>query len=148
LGKKNNALQKGVSGYLYFIDANIFLEIELEDARKEQCKKFFKRIVDDKEKAIISNFIMYSILLELAKKTTIKKAKDFLIFLEAAEIEIFTPSIEIILKALDKMKEYKLDFDDALVVSCMISNKIKKLVSFDKHFDKIKEIERIEPNKI
>jgi predicted nucleic acid-binding protein len=78
-----------------------------------------------------------------------ERMKKFILSLSGIEnLEIFAPSIEIILKALDKMKEYKLDFDDALVVSCMISNKIKKLVSFDKHFDKIKEIERIEPNKI
>ena len=42
------------------------------------------------------------------------------------------------------MKEYNLDFDDALVVASMLANKTKKLVSFDKHFDKISENKIIE----
>jgi len=134
---------------LYFIDANIFLEIELEDEKKEECKKFFQRIIDGKEKSLTSDFILYSILLELIKKSTIKRAKEFLIFLEEIKnIEIFHPSSEIISQALDTMKRYGVDFDDALVVSIMAEAKIRKLVSFDKDFDKIKEIERIEPNQI
>jgi len=31
------------------------------------------------------------------------------------------------------------------VVSTMIANRITKLVSFDKHFDTIKDIQRVEP---
>jgi len=42
-------------------------------------------------------------------------------------------------------KRRKLDFDDSLVVSCMQNNGIKKIVSLDKHFDKVKVIERIKP---
>lgn len=53
-----------------------------------------------------------------------------------------------ILKSIDIMGKYNLDFDDALVVSSMIANKIKKLVSFDKHFDVVREIERIEPKDV
>lgn len=46
------------------------------------------------------------------------------------------------------MRKYNIDFDDALVVSSMAEAKIKKLISFDKDFDKIKEIERLEPGQI
>lgn len=43
------------------------------------------------------------------------------------------------------MKKYKLDFDDALVISCMKENNIKSLVTYDNHFIKIKEINLIKP---
>jgi len=63
-------------------------------------------------------------------------------------IEILHPSLEAISIAIDKMRKYNIDFDDALVVSSMAEAKIKKLISFDKDFDKIKEIERLEPGQI
>lgn len=67
---------------------------------------------------------------------------------EIKDLTILNPDLKTILTSLGFMKRYSLDFDDALVVSSMIANKIKKLVSFDKHFDKVKEIERIEPGHV
>jgi predicted nucleic acid-binding protein len=49
------------------------------------------------------------------------------------------------------MKSYNLDFDDAVVVSIMASNKISRLVSFDKDFDRVKDealVNRIEPKDV
>lgn len=134
---------------MFFIDTNIFLEIELEDKRKEDCEILFRKILNEKEKGLVSDFIVYSILIELTEKSTLKKAREFLNFLDIMKnIEIFIPDKETLFSAMKFVEKYKLDFDDALVVSCMISNKIKKLVSFDKDFDRVKEIERIEPNQI
>lgn len=134
---------------MFFIDTNIFLEIELEDKRKEDCELLFRKILNEKEKGLVSDFIVYSILIELTEKSTLKKARGFLNFLDIMKnIEIFIPDKETLFSAMKFVEKYKLDFDDALVVSCMISNKIKKLVSFDKDFDRVKEIKRIEPNQI
>lgn len=47
--------------------------------------------------------------------------------------------------ATEAMEKNELDFDDSLVVSCMKNNGIKKIVSLDKHFDKVKGVERIRP---
>lgn len=135
-----------MSKFLYFVDANIFLEVELEDARKEECKRFLKTVILGEERALTSDFILYSVLLELVRKSTLKRAKDFLTFLEALEnLEIYRPTLKAIFVAINKMKEYNLNFDDALIVACMLTNKITKLVSFDKHFDKVREIKRVEP---
>jgi len=46
------------------------------------------------------------------------------------------------------MKGENLDFDDALVISCMKANNIRDLISFDRHFDKVKGIRRIEPGDV
>ena len=48
-------------------------------------------------------------------------------------------------KALDLMIKYKLDYEDSLILQCAFSTKSKEIVSFDKHFDKVQEIKRIEP---
>ncbi len=134
---------------MYFIDANTFLEIELADARKEECESLLEKVAQNKSIALTSDFILCSILIELIKKSTIKKARDFITFLETVKsIEIYQPALKTLFIALNKMEKYDLDFDDALVVACMLENKIKTLVSFDKHFDKVKEIKRVEPGRI
>lgn len=46
------------------------------------------------------------------------------------------------------MVRRKLNYDDSYVVSSMKTNDIKTLVSFDRHFDKQSEIERLEPIQI
>ena len=134
----------------YFIDANIFLEVELQDKRKEECERLLGRIAEGLEEGIISDFIMYSILLQLISRSTLSKAKD-LSFLEGANIEIIVPDMHTLHNALKVMKSYNLDFDDALVISVMASNKINRLVSFDKDFDRVKDealVKRIEPKDI
>ncbi len=134
---------------MYFVDANIFLEIELMDSGREECRRFFEKIEENKSTALTSDFILYSILIELIKKSTIKRARDFVLFLDTVKnIAIYHPASKTLFTALNRMERYNLDFDDALVVACMLENKIKRLVSFDKHFDKVKEIERLEPEDI
>lgn len=135
---------------MFFIDANIFLEIQLADKRKEECKNFLRMVNLGRLTALTSDFIVYSSILQIYNKfNSIDRMKKFILALSNIEnLEIYAPNLEIILKTLDKMKQHNLDFDDALVVSCMLANKIKKLVSFDGDFDKVKEIERIEPKDI
>jgi predicted nucleic acid-binding protein len=135
----------------YFIDANIFLEVELQDKRKDECERLLERVAEGLEEGVISDFIMYSILLQLSSRSTLSKAKDFLSFLEGANIEIIVPDMQTLHNALKIMKSYNLDFDDALVVSIMASNKINRLVSFDKDFDRVKDealVNRIEPKDV
>jgi len=70
----------------------------------------------------------------------------FILFLnEIKGLMIMKPSISEIYNSLILAKKYKLNFDDSLVVSIMLRYNMKKLISFDKHFDKVKIINREEP---
>jgi len=50
-----------------------------------------------------------------------------------------------VLKAQEIVEKYKLRPRDAVHVAAALENKITTIVSYDKDFDLIKEIERIEP---
>lgn len=71
--------------------------------------------------------------------------KGFLIFINSIKIEIIRPSLKEMYGAIEFMKKYRLDFDDALIISCMVENNIKSIISYDKHFIKVKEIDVVEP---
>ena len=43
------------------------------------------------------------------------------------------------------MSKHGLDFDDGLGVACMKKYGINELLSFDRDFDKVRDIKRIEP---
>jgi len=132
---------------IVFIDANIFLEIILKDKKNEECKKFLKRIIDGEILGITSDFIVFTCLLQIQHKTKdLNKMKDFIIFINSIfGLKIMRSSLSNLIKTINFMQEYKLDFDDALVISCMRSNNINNLISLDKDFDKVRFIKREEP---
>ena len=126
-----------------FIDANIFLEIFLQDIKSEECKSFLKSLNEGKE-AFTSDFIVYSCILQVQNKLKDSKLlKKTIIFFNSFNINIIRPSLEDFYNATRIMETIGLDFDDSLVVACMKSQNIEELVSLDKHFDKVKGIKRI-----
>lgn len=132
---------------MMFIDANIFLELALEDNRSDECEKLFLKIMEKNLPSITSDFIFYTCLIQMENKLKpIKNMEDFMTFIDNIKsLNIISPSNETIYDAFKTMRIHNLDFDDALVVAVMKSSGLKELVSFDNHFDKVKEIRRIEP---
>lgn len=135
---------------MFFVDTNIFLEVEFKDTRWKESYDFLTKVAKGELEAITSDFAIFSIILEIETKVkSVDRIGKFVKSLaEYLGLSIFYPTENELLAALDFMKKYNLDFDDALVVACMVSNKIKKMVSFDSDFDKVKEIERVEPKDI
>ena len=50
--------------------------------------------------------------------------------------------------ATNHMKNHNLDFDDALALQAMKENKIENIISYDKDFDKIPHVKRIQPESL
>lgn len=132
---------------LRFIDSNIFLELFLNQEKAERCRSFLQKVFDGEHPSAISDFVVYSCLLQLEKKANDKAvSQEFLLWLLGFNhLTLLRPSFEEMFLALSIEKECRCDFDDALIVSCMKGNGITKLVSFDKHFDSVEGITRIEP---
>ncbi|MBI2653950.1 type II toxin-antitoxin system VapC family toxin [Candidatus Woesearchaeota archaeon] len=128
-----------------FIDANIFLEIFLKDNKSEECKKFLKSLQEQNITAVTSDFIIYSCIINVQNnlKNT-ESIKNIVIFFNNySNLKLLRPSFDDFYNAVEIMESNKLDFDDSLVVACMKSYEIREIASFDKHFDKVKGIERI-----
>ena len=133
---------------MFFVDANIFLEIALGDERKEECKEILSKVEKNLLRVVTSDFILYACLLQIENRLkSVEKMQDFMIFLDNMEgMQISSPNNETIYDALKIMKIHSLDFDDSLVFAIMKSMGLKKLISFDHHFDRIKEIKRLDPS--
>ncbi|MBI2138433.1 type II toxin-antitoxin system VapC family toxin [Candidatus Woesearchaeota archaeon] len=130
-----------------FVDANIFLEFALLGKESERCKAFLLKIKEGELLAMASDFIVYTCLLPIQwRLKSTDEMRKFIIFLyNLAGLQIYKPTTQNLFDAIAVAEKHSLDFDDALIVSCMKCNGISKLMSFDRHFDNIEGIERMEP---
>ncbi|MAH07307.1 hypothetical protein CMI38_03605 [Candidatus Pacearchaeota archaeon] len=130
-----------------FIDANIFLEILLDDENADRCSIFFKGLINGDFKAITSDFIIYTCVLKIERKLNSKKVmRKFISSIKSMKgLTIVRPSIKVMYNSTKIGEKYNLDFDDSLIVSVMMEYGVDEIVSFDKHFDKVEMIKRVEP---
>ncbi|OGI15662.1 hypothetical protein A3K63_04490 [Candidatus Micrarchaeota archaeon RBG_16_49_10] len=130
-----------------FVDVNIFVELFLEQEKQKECFDFFELINKNKLKAYTSDFIIFgsSLILERSgkKPSEIKKFLEDVFNIKGLTVYDLTPSDMI--NATKNMKNYNLSLEDAFSLQGALENKIKDFVSFDRDFDKVKIIKRVEP---
>ena len=129
------------------IDTNIFLEVLLNQEKCEGCSTFLRGILEGGREGFITTFSIDSIVISmLNNKAGNEKVNVFLSSLVKYKgLRFYQVKISDRIKALKLMKIYNLDYEDALILQSAISTGSEEIVSFDKHFDKIKEVKRIEP---
>jgi predicted nucleic acid-binding protein len=130
---------------MYLIDTNIFLEVLLSRAKKEECKKLLKEFKDGKRSGIVTDFTIHSIIVIMDELKRLNELKIFLLSLLAYKgLHIYQTTIKDEVKATEIATETRLDMDDAIQYSAALSTNTEAIISFDKHFEKLK-IPRLEP---
>jgi len=135
---------------LYFVDANIFLEILLEQRKANLCEKFLTKVKTGEEEAMITDFLLDAIVLVLQGHG--RNSDDLATFISSLSaykgLRIYFLSLADRLFATKHMKEFGLDYDDATTYQAIKRMGANTLVSFDSDFDAIKGLTRIELDKI
>jgi len=129
------------------IDANIFLEVELNQKRHGECRAYLENVRDGTVKAITTNFIVdaISILMDHSGCNPKQIMRFNLSILKYVGLSLYDLTIADRVTASEHMEKFKLDFDDAVAYAAMKATGTKEIVSMDKHFDRIPDIKRIEP---
>lgn len=135
---------------IYFIDSNIVMyAVGKEHEYKESCGRVLQKIGDDEITGVINTEVLQEILYRYFKigkgKEGLETARDF--FLAVSEVlPVTSKDIE---KNFSLFEKYK-DFPprDSLHVAVMLNNGLNEIISTDKHFDKIKEVTRIDPRRL
>jgi predicted nucleic acid-binding protein len=130
-----------------YIDANIFLELLLNQVAASDCERFLAFLETSIPCSIISSFHVFSIILVIQHKAKdIPLSKRFLESLQSySGISIHHADISTMTAAVDLQAQYQLDFDDGLAIATMQEMNLTKIVSFDAHFDRVSSIKRISP---
>ena len=118
---------------MYLVDTNIFLEILLNQDKKEDCKKFLE---NNNGELFISDFSLHSIGVILFRYDKLNIFRDFIqdIFPDFNIVSLPRNQYEEIIKA---KIEYSLDFDDAYQYRIALSFGLI-IATMDKDFNKIK----------
>jgi uncharacterized protein len=132
---------------MQLIDANIFLEVELEQQKADACKHFLRKVAEGTTEAILTDFALDSILIVMERNgKSASTLQRFLASILAFKgIHIYSLTMVDKLLATKHMIDFSLDFDDSLAVQAMHANTIKEIVSLDSDFDNVKGISRMEP---
>jgi predicted nucleic acid-binding protein len=116
--------------------------------KKEECKLFLNQLKDGKQKGVVTDFTIHSIIVIMGSLNKIDELKTFLLSLTTYEgLAIHDTRISEEINAATIAIQENLDMDDAIQYSVAISTKVETIVSFDKHFNKLK-IPRKEPHQL
>ena len=123
---------------MFLIDTNIFLEIFLDQAKKDICKEF---LVDNNEQLHISDFSLHSIGVVLFK---FNQELFFEKFIEDVLpiVKMKTLPIEMYKYLPEISHSLRLDFDDTYQY-CVAKAYNLKIVTMDADFRKVKDVEVI-----
>lgn len=133
-----------------FVDTNIFLRYLTKDdpEKAPACFELFKQAQQDKVRLITSESVVAEIVYMLSSKNVyhlprqeIKNRLLPLLSLQSLKLE----HRDTILRALDLYENYKVDFEDCLSVAHMERQELEEIYSYDRDFDQVKTVQRIEP---
>ena len=121
---------------MFLIDTNIFLEVMLARTKRTACIDFLDSVKTGKERATVTDFTLYSIMVILDSHRKFRELDRFLRSLSAYRgLTLYVASLEDKLEAVDLAENNEFDIDDAVQYVSARSIGAKAIVSLDKDFD-------------
>ncbi|MBI4028955.1 MAG: PIN domain-containing protein [Candidatus Blackburnbacteria bacterium] len=131
---------------MIFLDANVILRFILDDNPKlsPKAKSIFQTINQGKTRVFISQMAVHEVVFTLQRTYKLPKSNIRQKFSELIKSEnILVDKREILEKALFFYEDKNISFADAYQAALMLKKKVKKIYSFDKHFDRFPQIKRL-----
>lgn len=134
-----------------FLDTNVFIRFLAADDEKksEACLRLFQKVRSGEERVTTSEAIVAEVVYVLSSPSLYSLAHDEV----AARLRpllslrgLRLPHKRTYQRALDLYAAHRfLDFEDALAVAHMEREGISEIVTYDKDFDRVAGIKRVEP---
>jgi len=131
-----------------FLDTNIFIRFLTDDVpeKVDACEEIFKKAVEKQETLFTTDLVIAEIVwvlesfYELPKNEIQDKVEKIL-----NTPNLICPHKDLILSALMLYSEKNIDYIDAYNALILKENGIVELYSYDKHYDRIDWLTRLEP---
>ncbi len=121
---------------MFLVDTNVFLEVMLARAKRKACIEFLNAVKIGREKAAVTDFTIYSIMVILDSRGKLRELGRFLRSLSAYKgLAIYAASLGDKLEAVELAENNEFDIDDAVQYASARSVRAKAIVSLDKDFD-------------
>jgi len=131
---------------MLLIDANIFLELMLDQARAEECERFLEEVEEGTREAAVTDLTLDSVLIIMEDRG--KDASELATFISSIAtyrgLRLYWLSLVDRLQATAHMSRTGLDFEDSATLEAGRRLSVEGIVSFDKDLDGL-EVPRLEP---
>lgn len=132
---------------MFLINSNIFLELILGQARADECEAFLAEVEEGSREAVITDLTLDSILIAMEHRG--RDASDLAKFILSISsyrgLKMYWLSLVDRFHAVAHMDRLGLDFEDSTVLETCLRLKAEGIVSFDRDFDGVEGVRRIEP---
>ena len=131
-----------------FVDTNVFIRFLTNDSprKADACERLFKKAVEKEEILFTTDLVIAEIIwvlesyYELPKQDVQDKVEKIL-----NTPNLICPGKSLILEALILYTEKNIDYIDAYNAQVMKNSEIEAVYSYDKHYDRVDWVERMEP---
>ncbi|MFZ0611661.1 MAG: PIN domain-containing protein [Desulfobacterales bacterium] len=131
-----------------FIDTNIFIRFLTNDIpeKADVCEHLFREAAANNETLFTTEMVIAEIIwvLESYYERPRKEVREMVEKILITPF-LFCPQKDLILNALILYDDKNIDYIDAYNASILRELKIKEVYSYDRHYDKIEWVRRIEP---
>jgi uncharacterized protein len=136
---------------LRFIDANIILRslTQSDPAQAAASRSLLLRVETGEEKVTTSPLVLFEVVFTLHSPRSYNEPKERIVELVSPLIELRglqIPNKQLWFDAFSVWLEYQIDFTDAYNVAVMRSAGIKEIYAWDKGYDHVPNVRRIEPS--
>ena len=133
----------------YFLDTNIFMYAAGKPHKyKQPCIEILSKTASDEINAIVDTEVFQEIIYRYHHINLADKGTDLAWSIMDIGIDILPVTKKDIEVSLYYYKKYRKDGitpRDMIHVATMLNNDTGKIISVDKHFDVLEEVERIDP---
>ena len=134
---------------MIYLDANILIRLLTRDdpEKAQRCFDLLKKAERGDIQLVTSEYVIAEVVYVLSSPRLYhlpaKRIRDLLLPILLRGLKL--PSRQVYRRALDVYAQYNMEFGDALAVAHMERWGVKTVLSYDKHFDRLENIERVEP---
>jgi len=137
---------------MIYVDTNVFVYPTIYDEKVEKkasaAKQILMKIAEGRLKSATASLtwdeLVWIIRKVFGAKIAVEEGEKFLKF---PNLRILAVDEKVIKEAQKLIKKYNLKPRDAIHAACALKNGIKRILSDDPDFDRVKEIKRVELTK-
>ena len=127
-----------------YIDSNLFIYAALyDDERGEKARKFLEHVRVGKEVSYTSSLTFDEVFWIVKKEKDIDSALEIVrAMLEMRNLKFVTVDTSLLWESYKLIKKYGVGPRDSIHIVCALNKNEEKIISEDRDFDDIEEIER------
>jgi predicted nucleic acid-binding protein len=126
------------------VDTSVFISIFARDTHSDGAIKLFRGILTGHEGSFCSMTVNEIIWVLRRGGYNARFIGEKVEFLFLSPFRFFSTSKEVFDRSVELMEKFDLDYGDAQIIAQAIVNGLDRIASFDKDFDRVSEIKRIE----